>query len=138
MTTKPDTSKLQRLMEQFLAMPIETLTYRKIEHLYITLLDFELQNEEDFDDEFHQLLKNLLDALETSLLRRDKQLCNLKRKLIDDPAAIELILSHMNLHEVLVAEQRGKRLKSPELRQQFANMIERTLEELCERTTDAN
>ena len=97
-----------------------------------------MQNEEDFDDEFHQLLKNLLEALETSLLRRDKKLCNLKRKLIDDPAAIELILSHMNLHEVLVAEQRGKRLKSPELRQQFANMIERTLEELCERTTDAN
>ena len=85
MTTKPDTSKLQRLMEQFLAMPIETLTYRKIEHLYETLLDFELQNEEDFDDEFHQLLKNLLDALEASLLRRDKQLCNLKRKLIEDP-----------------------------------------------------
>lgn len=119
-------------------MPIETLTYRKIEHLYETLLDFELQNEEDFDDEFHQLLKNLLDVLETSLLNRDKQLHNLKRKLIDDPAAIELILSRMNLHEVLVAEQRGKRLKSPELRQQFANMIERTLEEICEKTADAN
>lgn len=138
MATKPYTSKLQRLMEQFLAMPIETLTYRKIEHLYETLLDFELQNEEDFDDEFHQLLKNLLDVLETSLLNRDKQLHNLKRKLIDDPAAIELILSRMNLHEVLVAEQRGKRLKSPELRQQFANMIERTLEEICEKTADAN
>ena len=44
----------------------------------------------------------------------------------------------MNLQEVLVAEQRGRKLKSPELRQQFANMIERTLEDLCEKIADAN
>lgn len=118
-----------------MAMPIEGLTYRRAEKLYAVLLSFRVDNEGEFDSEFNLLLENTLEALHTFLLRKNRKLANLKQRLINDPCAVEMVLSKMNLIEVLQVEQHGQKLHSPELRRQFGNMILRTLESLCMKIT---
>ena len=126
-----DTSVLERLLEEFLAESEKHCSYKKMEHLYYVLLSFQLENEDDFSDEFNELLTDVLDLLEKQLNCKMKNLPQLRKRMIKDPAEVELILTKMDLYEVLQAEKRGKRLKSRELRQQFANMITRRLEDIC-------
>ena len=132
---KPDLSTMKKLMETFMAMPIEGLTYRRAEKLYAVLLSFRVDNEGRFDNEFNLLLENTLEALHTFLLRKNRKLANLKQRLINDPCAVEMVLSKLNFCEVLMAEVHGMKLKSPELRRQFDNMITRRLEDLCLKDT---
>ena len=134
-----DTCVLQRLFEKFLKKPVKSLSQQKMEHLYYILLSFQLENEDDFSEDFNELLTEVLDFLEAKLMCKLKNLPQLRKRMIKDPAEVELLLTKMDLYEVLRAEQRGKRLRSPELRQQFANMITRRLEDICMmRTTDAH
>ncbi len=134
-----DTCVLQKLFEKFLKKPVKSLSHKKMEHLYYILLSFQLENEDDFSDDFNELLTEVLDFLEAKLMCKMKNLPQLRKRMINDPAEVELLLTKMDLYEVLRAEQRGKRLRSPELRQQFANMITRRLEDICMmRTTDAH
>jgi Rad3-related DNA helicase len=135
METKISTATIEDLLRKFMQTPVERLSYQRAERLYATLLSFQLDNEEDFDEEFYQILEDVLNALQRYLLRKERSLPNLRRRLVEDPSSVELILSEMNFSEVLEAEKRGKKLKSPELREQFYNMITRTLEELCMKTT---
>lgn len=134
-----DTCVLQKLFTEFLKEPVESMSQQKMERLYYLLLSFQLENQDDFSDEFNEQLTKVLDLLERELNCKMKDLPYLRKKMIEDPSEVELILSGMDLLEVLRAEQRGKRLRSPELRQQFANMITRRLEDICMmRTTDAH
>ena len=48
-----------------------------------------------------------------------------------NPSEVELVLSQMTLSELLVAEGRGSKLKSPLLRRQFANMVTRCMQNIC-------
>lgn len=133
-----DVLEIQALLQEFMVTRIDKLTYKKVESWFEKLVDFRTDHGEEFDEEFCQMLDGAINTLQQSLFNRDKDLKNLKQRLVEDPSAVEMILSHMNLPELVVAEAQGKRLRSPELRQQFANMIERTLEEICEKTADAN
>lgn len=126
-----DTCVLQKLFEKFLKKPVKSMSHKKMEHLYYILLSFQLENKDDFSEDFNELLTEVLDFLEAKLMCKMKSLPQLRKRMIKDPAEVELLLTKMDLLEVLRAEQRGKRLRSPELRQQFANMITRRLEDIC-------
>ena len=130
-----DLSIMKKLMETFMATPIDGLTYRRAERLYTVLLSFQIEHEDDYDEEFNLLLENTLEALHTFLLRKNRKLANLKQRLINDPCAVEMVLSKLNLLEILQVEQHGLNLHSPELRRQFDNMITRRLEDLCLKDT---
>jgi len=67
------------------------------------------------------------------LERQDKKLPALSRSLIKNPATVELILSQMTFDELLEAERRGLKLKPAALRQQFANMVTRCMQNMFEK-----
>ena len=125
-----DVLEIQALLQEFMVTRIDKLTYQKVESWFEKLVDFRMDHGEEFDEEFCQMLDEAINALQQSLINRDKDLKNLKQRLVEDPSAVEMILSHMNLPELVVAEAQGRRLRSPELRQQFANMIFRVMEDL--------
>ena len=125
-----NTTYLYSLLEQFSGRPLECLTHKKLEKLYGILLNFLLEHDEELSDEVHNLLEQSIEAIARELERQDKKLHGLAKQLIKDPGAVELILSQMTLEELLEAEKRGSKIKPLALRQQFANMVLRSMQNL--------
>ena len=126
-----NTTNLYNLLEQFSCRPLRGLTHQRLEKLYEMLLNFLLEHDEELSDEIHSLLEKTIESVARELERQDKELPGLSQQLIENPASVELILSQMTLEELLEAEKRGINLKPLALRQQFANMILRCLQNLC-------
>lgn len=126
-----DTTCIYELLEQFACRPLDCLSHKKLEKLYEILLNFLLENDEELSDEFHDLLEKAIASIARELERQDKELPNLATHLIYNPSEVELVLSQMTLSELLVAESRGSKLKSPLLRRQFANMVTRCMQNIC-------
>ena len=120
-----DIKNLYRYLDKFRKTPSDKLSPRKLEKLYDVLLDFLVEHDDELEDDMAQLMQDTLDILELEIGMKDMALKNLSAKLIKDPAEVERILSQMCSAELLSAEKKGRRLRSPALRKQFANMIKR-------------
>ena len=120
-----DVTDLYRELENFYRLPPGKMSRRKLEKLYDGLMDILLEYKEQLEDEVFEFLKEAIATLDSEMERQDKELKNLSAQLIKDPAEVERILGQMNCAELLKAEQKGQRLRSPALRKEVANMIRR-------------
>lgn len=129
---------IQSLLKKISQAPLSGIPLDLLERLYNMLLGLQLENEKDFSQEFKRLLVHVLDLLDQEMVNRKQSLDLLTHQLIANPAVVEFSIMQMSLFEVLEALKRRSEIQSPELRQQFANMLDRRLVELSSLTMPAN
>lgn len=123
--------ELLSLLDCLTQAPVESIPLRRLEKVYKALIVFFMENNAEMDENFIESLSMVIQATSHALEYRKKKLPRLSEHLIKNPSEVEQILSRMTLHELMAAEKSGlKKIRCPQLRQQFSNMVTRCIQNI--------
>ena len=120
------------LLQEFATRSLDELTQENLETLRDVLLTFQLENDEQLQPQQSKILNKILDLIEKELNRQGFRPGALAQHLIENPAHVECTLATLSLQELLEVATHTGEIKSAELRQQFQNMLDRSMSELVE------